>query len=257
MISIKSEREIDLMREAGKLNYLTHEEIKKHIKVGVKTKDLDKIAYEFITHHHARPSFLNYEGYPASICISINDEVVHGIPSNRRLKDGDVVSIDVGVELHGYHSDAARTYIVGHASKEVLDLVKNTELALYAGLQKIHDGAKIGDIGAAIEEFAHTHGLSVVEELVGHGVGTNIHEDPDVPNYGKKGTGVTLRAGMVLAVEPMLNLGSRYVYLHDDDWTISTDDEKPSAHFEHTVVVTKNGYEILTGEISNEEKQIK
>ena len=250
MISIKSDREISLMREAGKLNYLTHEEVKKHLKVGVKTKDLDKIAYDFITRHQARPSFLNYEGYPASICISINDEVVHGIPGERRIQDGDVVSIDIGVEIHGYHSDAARTYVVGNASKEVCDLVKNTELALYAGLQKIHEGAKIGDIGASIEDFAHKHGLSVVEELVGHGVGTNIHEDPDVPNYGKAGTGVTLKAGMVIAVEPMLNLGERYVYLHDDDWTISTDDESLSAHFEHTVVVTKDGYEILTGEIS-------
>ena len=250
MISIKSDREISLMREAGKLNYLTHEEVKKHLKVGVKTKDLDKIAYDFITRHQARPSFLNYEGYPASVCISINDEVVHGIPGERRIQDGDVVSIDIGVEIHGYHSDAARTYVVGNASKEVCDLVKNTELALYAGLQKIREGAKIGDIGASIEDFAHKHGLSVVEELVGHGVGTNIHEDPDVPNYGKAGTGVTLKAGMVIAVEPMLNLGERYVYLHDDDWTISTDDESLSAHFEHTVVVTKDGYELLTGEIS-------
>ena len=241
MISIKSDREISLMREAGKLNYLTHEEVKKHIKPGVKTKDLDKVAYDFITRNHARPSFLNYEGYPASICVSINDEVVHGIPGERRIKDGDVVSIDIGVEIHGYHRDAERTYVVVSASEEIEDLVKNTELALYAGLQKIHEGAKIGDIGAAILDFAHQHGLSVVEELVGHGVGTNIHEEPDVPNYGRAGTGVTLRAGMVLAVEPMLNLGSRYVYLHDDDWTISTDDELPSAHFEHTVVVTKDG----------------
>ncbi len=255
MISIKSKREIELMREAGVINYLTHEEVKKHLRVGIKTKELDKIAYKFITQNQARPSFLNYDGYPASICISINDEVVHGIPGERIIKDGDVVSIDIGVEKHGYHSDAARTYIVGSASKEVVDLVKNTELALYAGLQKIQEGAKIGDIGAAIEEFAHQHGLSVVEELVGHGVGTSIHEDPDVPNYGKAKTGVTLKAGMVIAVEPMLNLGSRYVYLHDDDWTISTDDGLPSAHFEHTVVVTKNGYEILTGEISNEKKQ--
>ena len=163
MISIKSDREISLMREAGKLNYLTHEEVKKHIKPGVKTKDLDKVAYDFITRNHARPSFLNYEGYPASICVSINDEVVHGIPGERRIKDGDVVSIDIGVEIHGYHSDAARTYVVGSASEEIEDLVKNTELALYAGLQKIHEGAKIGDIGAAILDFAHQHGLSVVE----------------------------------------------------------------------------------------------
>ncbi len=254
MISIKSEREIKIMREAGYLNFLTHEEVKKHIKPGVTTKELDKVAYQFILKNHAVPSFLNYEGYPASICISINDEVVHGIPSGRKIKDGDIVSVDIGVEIHGYHSDAARTYIVGEVPDEVRDLVQNTEKALYEGLSKIKEGAKIGDIGAAIETYAHKNGLSVVEELVGHGVGTNIHEDPDVPNYGKAGTGLTLKAGMVIAVEPMLNLGERYIYLHDDDWTISTDDELPSAHFEHTVVVTKDGYKILTGDICDGEK---
>lgn len=253
MISIKSAREIEIMREAGYLNFLTHEEIKKHVKAGVTTGELDKIAYRFISSHNAKPSFLNYEGYPASICVSINDEVVHGIPGNRKIKDGDIVSIDVGVEIHGYHSDAARTYIVGSVNQDVRNLVLNTEKALYEGLSKIKEGAKIGDIGAAIEAYAHKCGLSVVEELVGHGVGTNIHEDPDVPNYGKAGTGITLKAGMVLAVEPMLNLGKRYIYLHDDDWTISTDDEKPSAHWEHTVVVTKDGYEILTGDKKNGE----
>lgn len=254
MISIKSEREIKLMREAGYLNFLTHEEIKKHVKAGVTTKELDRVAYNFISSHNAKPSFLNYEGFPASICVSINDEVVHGIPGNRKIKNGDIVSVDVGVEIHGYHSDAARTYIVGDVEPEVRDLVVNTEKALYQGLQQIKEGAKIGDIGAAIEDYAHRHGLSVVEELVGHGVGTNIHEDPDVPNFGKKGCGLTLRAGMVIAVEPMLNLGERYIYMHDDDWTISTDDEMPSAHFEHTVVVTKDGYEILTGDKKNGEK---
>ncbi len=254
MISIKSEREIKLMREAGKLNYLTHEEVKKYLKAGITTKELDKIAYDFIISHNAKPSFLNYEGYPASICVSINDEVVHGIPGKRIIKNGDIVSIDIGVEIHGYHSDAARTYIIGEVAPEVRDLVNNTEKALMIGLSKVKEGAKIGDIGAAIEEFAHKHGLSVVEELVGHGVGTDIHEDPDVPNYGKAGTGVTLKAGMVIAVEPMLNLGERYVYMHDDDWTISTDDELPSAHFEHTVVVTKDGYKILTGDISDEKE---
>lgn len=254
MISIKSEREIKLMREAGYLNFLTHEEVKKHVKAGVTTKELDKVAYQFILSHNAIPSFLNYEGYPASICVSINDEVVHGIPGNRKIQNGDIVSIDIGVEIHGYHSDAARTYIVGDVPEKVRDLVINTEKSLMIGLSKIKEGAKIGDIGAAIEKYAHDHGLSVVEELVGHGVGTNIHEDPDVPNYGKAGTGLTLKAGMVLAVEPMLNLGERYVYLHDDDWTISTDDELPSAHFEHTVVVTKDGYKILTGDISDGEE---
>ena len=254
MISIKSDREIKLMRKAGYLNFLTHEEIKKYLKVGVTTKDLDNIAYNFIISHNAKPSFLNYEGYPASICVSINDEVVHGIPGERKIKSGDIVSIDVGVQMHGYHSDAARTYIIGEVNPEVQDLVINTEKALYEGLSKIKEGATIGDIGASIQNFAHQHNLSVIEELVGHGVGTNIHEDPDVPNYGKAGTGLTLKEGMVIAVEPMLNLGEKDIYLHDDDWTISTDDGLPSAHFEHTVVVTKNGYKILTGDISDGEK---
>jgi len=256
MISIKSEREIKLMREAGILNYLTHEEVKKHVKVGVTTKELDKIAYNFISSHNAKPSFLNYDGFPASICVSINDVVVHGIPGPQKIKDGDIVSIDIGVELHGYHSDAARTYVVGEVSQEIENLVTNTEKALYVGLSQIKNGAKVGDIGWAIEEYAHNHGLSVVEELVGHGVGTNIHEDPDVPNFGRKGTGVTLKTGMVIAVEPMLNLGERFVYLDEDEWTIRTDDELPSAHFEHTVVVTDDGYKILTGEISDGEKEI-
>ena len=181
---------------------------------------------------------------------------MHGIPGSQKIKDGDIVSIDIGVELHGYHSDAARTYVVGEVSQEIENLVTNTEKALYVGLSQIKNGAKVGDIGWAIEEYAHNHGLSVVEELVGHGVGTNIHEDPDVPNFGKKGTGVTLKTGMVIAVEPMLNLGERFVYLDEDEWTIRTDDELPSAHFEHTVVVTDDGYKILTGEISDGEKEI-
>lgn len=253
MISIKSDREIELMREAGKLNYLTHEEVKKHLKVGVTSKELDKVAYNFIVSHNAKPSFLNYEGFPASICVSVNDEVVHGIPSNRKIKDGDVVSIDIGVELHGYHSDAARTYIVGSAPENIQNLVRNTQEALYKGLSKIKEGAKIGDIGAAVEEYAHSCGLSVVEDLVGHGVGTNIHEDPEVPNYGVAGTGIRLKAGMVIAVEPMINLGVKDVYVDESEWTVHTEDGMPSAHFEHTVVVTKDGYKILTGEINEEE----
>lgn len=248
MISIKSEREIELMRHAGHINYLTHEEIKKHIKVGVTTKELDTIAYNFIKKNDCIPSFLNYEGYPASICTSINDEIVHGIPGNTKIKNGDIISIDVGVGYHGYHSDAARTYVVGDVKQEVKDLVANTEKSLYNGLSVIKEGARIGDIGYAVSEIAKEHGYGVVRELVGHGVGTSVHEDPDVPNYGKKGTGMVLKSGMVIAVEPMLNLGSRHVYLCDDEWTIKTDDEKPSAHFEHTVLVTKDGYEILTGE---------
>ena len=248
MISIKSEREINLIKESGHLNYLTHELLKKHLKPGITTNELDKIAYDFITKNGGYPSCLNYEGFPKSICVSINDEVVHGIPSNRKIKNGDVVSIDFCVLLNGYHSDSARTYIVGDTTDEVKALVKNTEEALYVGLQQIKEGAKIGDVGAAIQEYAEAHGLGVVRELVGHGVGSEMHEDPDVPNYGTKGTGKTLKAGMVIAVEPMLTLGDYDVAILDDDWTIVTQDGLPSAHFEHTVVVTKDGYEILTKE---------
>ena len=248
MISIKSEREINLIKASGHLNYLTHEEITAHLKPGITTNELDKIAYDFITKNGGYPSCLNYEGFPKSICVSINDEVVHGIPSNRKIKNGDVVSIDFCVLKDGYHSDSARTYIVGDTTDEVKALVSNTEKALYIGLQQVKEGAKIGDIGAAILEYATNHGLGVVRELVGHGIGTEMHESPDVPNYGTKGTGITLKAGMVIAVEPMLTLGKKDIAIMDDDWTIVTQDGLPSAHFEHTIVVTKDGYEILTKE---------
>lgn len=252
MISIKSEREIEIMKEAGYINYLTHQELKKHLRPGITTNELNDIADKFIRSHGGKPSCLGYEGYPKSICVSINDEVVHGIPSNRRIKKGDIVSFDFCTEYKGYNSDSANTYIVGdEAEKNVKDLVKYTEEALYVGLREIKPGAKIGDIGHAIETFAHEHGLSVVEALVGHGVGISIHEDPDVPNFGQKGTGITLKKGMVIAVEPMLNLGTKEVCILDDGWTIVTEDEMPSAHFEHTVVVTDDGYEILTGDKIN------
>lgn len=254
MISIKSNREIELMRHAGYINYLTHEEIKKHLKPGITTKELDKIAYDFIIKQDCVPSFLNYEGYPASICTSINDVVVHGIPGNTKLKNGDIISIDVGVGYKNYHSDAARTYIIGEVSEDIKNLVTKTEESLYAGLSVIKAGAKIGDIGAAVSKVAKENNLGVVRELVGHGVGTNIHENPDVPNFGKENTGMVLKSGMTIAVEPMLTLGERYIYMLDDDWTIKTDDELPAAHFEHTVLVTDDGYEILTGEKNGEKK---
>ena len=245
MINLKSDREIELMKYAGYINYLTHQELAKNLKPGITTKKLNDIAHKFILSHDCEPSFLNYEGFPASICVSVNDEVVHGIPSNRKIKLGDVVSIDIGVEYKGYHSDSANTYIVGTSSKEVQDLVENTQKSLYEGLSVIKDGVKISDIGSKIELFAKKHNLSVVRELVGHGVGTNLHEEPDVPNY-YTDDNFKLKAGMVIAVEPMLNLGSRYVYMDNNDWTILTEDGLPSAHFEHTVLVTKKGYEILT-----------
>ncbi len=247
MISLKSEREIELMKHAGHINYLTHLEVAKNIKPGISTKALNDIAHKFILANDCEPSFLGFEGYPASICISVNDEVVHGIPSKRKLKEGDVVSVDIGVSYKGYHSDSANTYIVGNASKEVKDLVENTRKSLYEGLSVIADGVKISAIGKKIEDFAIKNDLGVVRELVGHGVGTSVHEDPDVPNYYTTDN-TRLRAGMVIAVEPMLNLGGEDIYLEDDDWTIKTEDGLPSAHFEHTVLVTKDGYVILTGE---------
>lgn len=251
MISIKNEEEIKLMKEAGRINYLTHQLLKENIRPGITTKELDQIAYDFIIKNNCTPSFLNYEGYPASICTSIDDEVVHGIPSDRELKNGEIISIDIGVIYKGYHSDSAATYPVGTVSKEKEYLMEHTKQALYEGLKEVKAGAKLGNVGAKIEEYAHRHKLGVVEELVGHGVGTHLHEKPDIPNYGKYNTGIVLKEGMTLAIEPMLNLGTRRIYLLDDDWTIITQDGKPSAHFEHTVLVTKEGYIILTGEESN------
>lgn len=247
MITIKSDREIELMKHAGYINYLTHKEVAKNIKPGISTKALNDIAHKFILDNECIPSFLNYEGYPASICISINDEVVHGIPSKRKLKTGDVVSIDIGVEYKGYHSDSANTYIVGEASLEIEELVNNTRKSLYEGLSVIKDGVRISDIGRKIEDFANKNNLGVVRELVGHGVGMSIHEMPDVPNY-YTNDNTKLKSGMVIAVEPMLNLGTRHIYMEEDGWTIKTEDGMPSAHFEHTVLVTKDGYVILTGE---------
>ena len=236
------------MKKSGHLNFLTHEEIKKHLRPGITSKQLDKIAHDFIIKHGGTPSCLGYEGFPASICVSINDEVVHGIPSNRKIKNGDIVSIDFTVRLNGYESDSARTYLIGDVDAPVQKLVENKKKALYEGIKQIKPGARIGDISNAIETYAHNHNLSVVEELVGHGIGYEMHEDPDVPNFGKKESGPILKEGMVLAIEPMLNLGSKEVCMLDDDWTIVTNDGYPSAHFEHTVAVTKDGYEILTGD---------
>ncbi len=247
MISIKSEREIELMREAGKKNIMTFKEIEKYLKPGITTKKLDTIVHDFVVKNGCVPSTLGYEGYPASVCISVNDEVVHGIPGNRVIKDGDIVSVDLVISYKGYHADATRTYIIGEVSDEVRDLVENTKGAFYAGVACVKEGARIRDISRAIEGYAHDHGLSVVEELVGHGIGSSMHEDPDVPNFDDNNM-TKLKAGMTIAIEPMLNLGTREVYLEDDDWTVKTVDGKPSAHYENTVLVTKDGYEILTGD---------
>ena len=248
MISIKSEREISLMKKAGNIVYRTHKYLEPYIKPVITTKELDKLAYEFIISQDATPSFLNYEGYPASICTSINEEVVHGIPSNRKLKNGDIIGIDIGACYKGYHGDSAWSYQVGSVSREKAYLLEHTEKALLEGLKQVKPGNRIGDISNAIEEYADAHKLGVVRELVGHGIGTKVHEKPDIPNYGQEGTGPILKEGMTIAIEPMLNLGTREIYLLDDDWTIITQDGLPSAHFEHTVVVTKDGYQILTGD---------
>ena len=246
MISIKSEREIELLRIAGEITGSTHNYLKPYIKPGITTKRLNDLAEEYIKSRGATPSFKGYDGFPAAICISINDEVVHGIPGNRKLKEGDIVSLDIGACYKGYHGDSAWTYPVGKIDDEKKYLLEHTEKALYKGLEAIHDGCHVGDIGYAVSKYAEEHNLAVVRELVGHGVGNYVHEDPDVPNYGARHTGPVLKEGMVIAVEPMLNLGTRKIYILDDDWTIITADGKPSAHFEHTVLVTKKGHEILT-----------
>ena len=209
---------------------------------------MDHLAEEFIRGQDATPSFKGYNGFPGSICTSINDEVVHGIPSNRKLKNGDIISIDIGACYKGYHGDSAWTYAVGKIDEEKKYLMEHTEKALYQGLEMIKAGCRVGDIGYAVETYAQKHQLGVVLELCGHGVGTNLHESPDVPNYGVAKTGPRLKEGMVIAVEPMLNIGSPDIYMLDNDWTIVTEDSRPSAHYEHTVVVTHDGYEILTGE---------
>ena len=246
MISIKSEEEVELLRIAGEITGSTHNYLKPYIKPGITTLELDKLAEDYILSRGATPSFKGYDGFPGTVCASINNEVVHGIPSGRTLKEGDIITLDIGACWKGYHGDSAWTYAVGEISDKKKYLLEHTEKSLFKGLDAIHDGCHVGDIGYAVSKYAKEHGLGVVRELVGHGVGTDVHEEPDVPNYGARGTGPVLKEGMVIAVEPMLNLGSRKVYILEDGWTIITADGKPSAHFEHTVLVTKDGYEILT-----------
>ena len=250
MISIKSEREIELLRIAGNIVHETRMYLIPFIKEGITTKELDTLAEEFIRSKGATPSFKGYDDYPASICTSINEEVVHGIPSKRKLRNGDIISIDIGACYKGYHGDSAWTFAVGEISPKKKELMEHTRESLFKGLEQIKPGNRIGDIGHAIEEHAKKYHLGVVRELVGHGVGTSVHEEPDVPNYGKAKTGPLLKEGMVLAIEPMLTLGRRDICILDDDWTIETVDRSPAAHYEHTIVVTKDGYEILTGGIN-------
>lgn len=247
MITIKSDSEIALMRESGKLTRDVLDLIGSQIKAGMTTKELDSIAYEYIKRYGAYPSFLGYSGYPASICASVDDTVVHGIPTDDIvIKDGQIVSIDVGVVLNGWQGDAARTFMVGNVSEEKKKLVRVTEECFFKAVENLRDGTPLGDIGYHVQSHAEANGFSVVRALVGHGIGREMHEDPTVPNYGKKGTGIRLKKGMTIAIEPMINAGVYQVQFMPDGWTVKTLDRKPSAHYENTVAITANGVEILT-----------
>lgn len=246
MISIKSDNEIKLMRKAGEIMGLTFNYLKDFIKPGITTKEIDSLAHDFIIKNGGYPTCLGFEGFPASICISVNDEVVHGIPGKRVLKNGDIVTLDIVIEYKGYQADSAYTYPVGEIKDDKKYLLYHTKCALYEGIKEVKPGCRIGDIGAAIYKYASEHNLGVIRELVGHGIGASMHEDPDVPNYGNPNTGPRLKEGMTICIEPMLTFGKRYIYMMDDDWTIKTEDKSNAAHFEHTILVTKDGYEILT-----------
>ena len=246
MISIKSEREIELMKIAGRIVSETHKYLQDFIKPGLTTREIDDLALNFIESKGARAACKGYEGFPGAICISVNDEVVHGIRSDRKLKEGDIVTLDIVVEYKGYHGDSAWTYPVGKISKEDQYLLEHTEASLYEGIKQVKVGAKIGDVSNAVYEYATKHKLGVVRELTGHGIGRDMHEAPDVPNYGNKNTGITLKEGMAIAIEPMLNYGKRHVAILEDGWTIVTRDGSNSAHFEHTVILTKDGVVITT-----------
>ena len=247
MITLKSERELALMREAGHIVALAHKAVCEAIRPGISTAELDKIAYDVITSNGAIPSFLNYNGFPATICASVNEVVIHGIPSkNTFLKDGDIISVDIGANYKGYHGDCAKTFFVGSVSEEKRQLVEVTTQSLYEGLKFARPGNRLSDISHAIEEYAKSFGYSIVLEYTGHGVGHALHEDPAVPNYGAPGKGPILKKGMTLAIEPMVNMGTHRIRVLKDNWTVVTQDKKPSAHYEHSIVITDDGYEILT-----------
>ncbi|WP_020062311.1 type I methionyl aminopeptidase [Bacillus sp. 123MFChir2] len=246
MIICKTPREIEIMREAGKIVALTHQELKKHIAPGITTKELDQIAEKTILKYGAVPSFKGYNGFPGSICASVNEELVHGIPGKRKLQEGDIISIDIGAKHNGYHGDSAWTYPVGNISESVQKLLDVTEKSLYLGLEHAKPGERLSNISHAIQTYVEDSGFSIVREYVGHGIGQNLHEDPQIPHYGPPNQGPRLKPGMVICVEPMVNQGRRYVKTLSDDWTVVTVDGKWCAHFEHTIALTEAGYEILT-----------
>ena len=246
-VSIKSAKEIALMREAGKILAETHERLAEAIKPGITTKDIDRLGEKIIRSYGCIPSFLNYEGYPASICVSVNDEVVHGIPTDERvLEEGDIVSLDAGVIYKGYHSDAARTHGVGKISSEAEKLIKVTRQSFFEGIKYAKAGNHLNDICTAIYNYNKSFGYGVVRDLVGHGVGSNLHEDPQIPNFKMKRRGIKLEAGMTLVIEPMVNIGRSDVCWLDDDWTVVTEDESLSAHYENTILITDGEPEILS-----------
>ncbi len=246
MIYVKNKKDIELMRESCRLTKMALNFVGEHIKPGITTGELDKIAFEFLKEHKAIPSFLNYNGFPASICSSVNDEVVHGIPGKRVILDGDIVSIDIGAYLNGFHGDCAKTFFVGNVSEEARKLVNVTRQSFYEGIKMARAGNRIGDISNAIETYVESFGYSVVRDLVGHGIGKALHEDPSVPNFGKAGRGTRLIPGMTLAIEPMINQGKYNVYTEDNNWTVKTCDGKLSAHYENTILITEGEPEILT-----------
>lgn len=246
-VTIKSAREIERMREAGRILSITHEELSKALKPGMTTWDIDHMGEEIIRSYGCIPSFLNYNGYPASICVSVNDEVVHGIPDKKRfLQEGDIVSLDAGVIYEGYHSDAARTYGIGEITPSAGQLIEVTRQCFFEGIKFAKSGNHLGDISAAIQKYAESFGYGVVRDLVGHGIGANLHEDPEVPNFAQKRRGIILRPGMTLAIEPMINEGTPDVEWLDDDWTVVTEDGTLSAHYENTILITEGEPEILS-----------
>lgn len=246
-VTIKSRKEIEYMRKSGRLLAIVHDELGKAIKPGISTKDIDKLGEKIIRSFGCIPSFLNYQGYPASICISVNEEVVHGIPSeNRILKEGDIVSLDAGLIYNGYHSDAARTYGVGNISKEAQQLIDVTKQCFFEGIKYAYEGNHLNDICTAIDKYARANGCGIVKELVGHGIGTELHEAPQIPNYRMNRRGIRLQSGMTLAIEPMITAGSEEVKWLSDRWTVVTKDKSLAAHYENTVLITKGQPEILT-----------
>lgn len=246
MIYLKTDEEIELLRESNLLVGMTLGELAKWIAPGITTLKLDKIAEEFIRDHGAVPGFLGYGGFPNTLCVSVNEQIVHGIPSNYELKDGDIVSIDCGTVKNGFNGDSAYTFCVGEVAYDVRRLLKTTKESLYLGIEQAVEGKRVGDISIAVQTYCEKKGYSVVRELCGHGVGKRLHEDPEVPNYGRRGCGPLLKSGMVIAIEPMINLGSRNIVIERDGWTTRTRDRKPSAHFEHTVAVREGKADILS-----------